>query len=92
MLLLAAKSIIFWAPCPTLAASFTLSLDGVSYGTGHLGVAVNAILGKGTVREAGLNYQKAVGSSLNVASIGNFVENVGVLRTVGAGVTVTVIH
>jgi len=70
--------------------SFTyLGLDGVNYGTGHVTVTGNGIVGQGTSRETGLSYQKAGGVGLKVVSTGNLVDNVGTARSVGSGVTVT---
>jgi Right handed beta helix region len=67
-----------------------IGLDGVNdAGTGFVSVTGNGILGRGTTRETGLNYQKGGGTALTVASTGNVVTSVGTVRTVGTGVTVS---
>ncbi|MCP2329018.1 hypothetical protein HDA40_007525 [Hamadaea flava] len=75
---------------PSTGTFVYIGLDGVNGGgTGFVSVTGNGVLGKGTTRETGLNYQKGSGTALTVASTGNVVTSVGTARTVGTGVTVS---
>jgi hypothetical protein len=65
-----------------------ISISGRS-GAGELSVTGNAIHGTGSPHETGLAYSLGDAASMTVTSTGNQVGNVGAIRSVGAGVTVT---
>jgi len=75
---------------PATGTFVYIGLDGVNGGgSGFVSVTGNGVLGTGTTRETGLNYQKGSGTALTVTSTGNLVSTVGTARTVGTGVTVS---